>query len=151
MALVTSQNGVDLIKSFEGCVLKAYQDSVGIWTIGYGHTKGVHSGMTITAIQAQEYLISDLVVFERAVNSCVTVPMTQNMFDALVSFSFNVGAAALKKSTLLANLNKGNINSAATEFDKWVHAGKKILPGLVRRRAAEKELFLNSNSSQKKL
>ncbi len=151
MIYVISQNGVDLIKSFEGCVLKAYQDSAGVWTIGYGHTKGVHSGMTISATQAEDYLKSDLAMFEQAVNNCVTVSITQNVFDALVSFSFNVGGAALKKSTLLAKLNKGDINGAAAEFDKWVYAGKRVLPGLIRRRAAEKELFLNSNSFQKKL
>ena len=143
MALVTSQKGINLIKEFESCRLKAYQDSAGVGTIGYGHTGGVSSGMTISQAQAEAYLKSDLARFEKAVNNCVTVALTQNMFDALVSFSFNVGDGALKNSTLLRKLNSGDIGGAANEFDKWVYSGGKVVDGLVRRRAAEKALFLD--------
>ncbi len=143
MTYITSQNGIEFLKSYEGCVLKAYQDAVGIWTIGYGHTSGVTSGMMITTTQAESYLKSDLLKIGNYVNNYVTTTLTQNMFDALVSFTFNVGAGALKRSTLLRKLNQGDISGAAKEFDKWVYAGKKKLPGLVKRRAAEKEMFLN--------
>ena len=88
MAFTTSQAGIDLIKSFESCRLTAYQDSVGVWTIGYGHTNGVYKGMTITQAQADAFLREDLKTAENTVNSKVTYPITQNMFDALVSFTF---------------------------------------------------------------
>lgn len=141
MPFTISQEGLALIKSFEGCVLKAYQDPVGIWTIGYGHTHDVHSGMTITAKQADAYLRCDVADAEQAVNSSVTVPLTQNMFDALVSFTFNVGIGAFKKSTLLRKLNQNKLCDAVKEFDRWVYAGGKKLPGLARRRASEKKMF----------
>lgn len=143
MAFTTSQAGIDLIKSFEDCRLTAYQDSVGVWTIGYGHTNGVYAGMTITQAQAEEFLRSDLKTAENAVNGKVTYPITQNMFDALVSLTFNIGTGNFGSSTLLKKLNQGDINGAANEFDRWVYAGGKVEPGLVRRRAAEKEMFLN--------
>lgn len=143
MELVTSQNGIELIKAFEGCVLTAYQDAVGVWTIGYGHTNGVYPGMCITSKQAEDYLISDLQTFETTVNQHVKIVLTQNMFDALISFAFNVGSGAFKRSTLLARLNKGDTIGAANEFDRWIYAGKKILRGLKQRRSAEKGLFLN--------
>lgn len=151
MTFATSQNGIELIKSFEGCVLKAYRDAVGIWTIGYGHTSNVYPGMSITAAQAEAYLKWDLTRFENSVHSYITITITQNMHDALVSFAFNVGAGALKNSTLLGKLNQGDINGAAKEFERWVYAGEKILPGLVKRRAAEKKMFLkeaNINSGE---
>ena len=141
MKLTISKDGLELIKSFEGCRLEAYQDPVGIWTIGYGHTKGVYSGMSITAEQADAYLRSDVTTAEQAVNTHVTTTLTQNMFDALVSFTFNVGTAAFKKSTLLRKLNLGDIIGAAGEFDRWVYAGGRKLPGLARRRTAEKNFF----------
>lgn len=142
MSFTTSQKGIDLIKSFEGCRLTAYQDSVGVWTIGYGHTSGVYSGMTITEAQAEAYLKSDLVTSENAVNKYVTYAINQNQFDALVSFTFNLGSGNLASSTLLKKLNQGDISGAANEFDKWIYAGGEVLEGLVKRRAAEKELFL---------
>jgi len=151
----TSQIGVDLIKEFEGLRLTAYQDPVGIWTIGYGHTNNTASadkypvfpGQTITAAQAEVILKADLVTYENAVNTYVTVSLTQKQFDALVSFSFNVGINALRSSTLLEKLNNGDYTGAANEFDRWIHAAGTVLPGLVRRRAAEKELFLSGTSS----
>lgn len=147
MAFKTSQAGVDLIKSFEGCRLTAYQDSVGVWTIGYGHTSGVYSGMTITEAKAEEYLKGDLVTAENAVNGKVTYSIKQNQFDALVSFTYNVGSGNFGSSTLLKKLNQGDITGAANEFDKWNKAGGQVLEGLVRRRAAEKAMFLNGTTT----
>lgn len=146
MAFSISQAGIDLIKSFEGCKLTAYQDSVGVWTIGYGHTGDVYPGMIITQEKAEELLRSDLKTAENAVNAKVIYPITQNMFDALVSLTFNIGSDAFGTSTLLKKLNQGDINGAANEFDKWIYAGSKVQPGLVRRRAAEKEMFLNGTA-----
>lgn len=148
MTIKTSANGVQLIKSFEGCILRAYKDAVGIWTIGYGHTGDVLPGMEITIIQAEEYLKSDLFKFEKSVSAYVTIPLTQDMFDALVSFTYNVGIGAFKSSTLLKKVNRGDIEGAAGEFNKWIYAGKKILPGLVKRREAEKNLFLKGYGSE---
>lgn len=91
MEYTTSKEGMELIKSFEGCRLKAYQDVAGIWTIGYGHTGNVRPGMSITQEQAETFLRADLKKFEQCINRCVAVPLTQNMFDALVSFTYNVG------------------------------------------------------------
>ena len=147
----TSNRGVELIKEFEGCRLTAYRCSAGVLTIGYGHTgtvdgKLIASGMTITVAKATELLKKDLAEFEAAINSSVTVPITQNMFDALVSFSFNVGAGALRRSTLLKKLNAKDYNGAAAEFPLWNKAGGTVLNGLVRRRKAEKELFLTGIS-----
>lgn len=147
MRFITSQNGIDLIKSFEGCRLTAYQDSVGVWTIGYGHTYGVYAEMTITEQQAEDYLRADLGTSESAVNRLITCAINQNQFDALVSFAFNLGLGNFTSSTLLKKLNTGDITSAANEFEKWVKAGGEVLEGLVRRRAAEKELFLKGTVS----
>lgn len=138
----TSQIGIDLIKSFEGCVLKAYKCPAGVWTIGYGHTAGVKEGDIISKKQAEELLKQDLKQFETYVNNLVTVELNQYQFDALVSFCYNIGPGNLKSSTLLKLLNKWDYEGAAEQFDRWVKAGDKKLAGLVRRRAAEKELFL---------
>ena len=137
-----SETGIELIKKFEGCVLKAYKCPAGVWTIGYGHTSGVKEGQTITKAQAKELLIQDLRPFEIGVNNLVNVPLNQNQFDALVSFCYNLGTGNLKNSTLLKLLNKGDYNGAAEQFDHWIYAGGKKLNGLVKRRAAEKKLFL---------
>lgn len=145
----TSQKGIDLIKSFEGCRLKAYKCPAGIWTIGYGHTSGVKEGQMITFSMAEQFLKQDLKRFETSVNNLVTVAITQNQFDALVSFCYNLGAMALKSSTLLKKLNNGDYNGAAEEFDRWVYANGVKLQGLVRRRAAEKELFKQSLKSNR--
>lgn len=145
MEFVTSQRGMDFIRSYEALRLKAYDDSTGVWTIGYGHTARVMPGMTITESQAVDYFRTDLKSFERSVNKYVIVLITQNMFDALVSFTFNLGAGTLKRSTLLKKLNCNDFAGAAAEFDRFIYAGGKIMRGLVRRRAAEKEIFLNGN------
>lgn len=142
MSKTTSSNGIKLIKQFEGCKLTAYKCPAGVWTIGYGHTAGVKSGQKITQAQADTYLKSDLKKFENAVNSCVKVSINQYQFDALVSFTYNCGAGALKTSTLLKKLNKKDYAGAAKEFAKWNKANGKVLDGLTKRRAAEAQLFL---------
>lgn len=138
-----SQRGVDLIKGFEGLRLSAYKDSAGVWTIGYGHTSGVKPGQRISQAQAEQFLRSDVKWAEQAVRDNVKVPISQNQFDALTSFTFNLGAGALKSSTLLKKLNAGDTAGAQAEFGKWVHAGGQRLEGLVRRRAEEAALFGN--------
>lgn len=145
--------GLDIIKHFEGLRLKAYQDSVGIWTIGYGHTSmagppDVKPGMTITTAEAEEILKRDLGIFEKGVDDAVTVSVNSNQFSALVSFAFNVGLSALRDSTLLRKLNSGDYSGAADEFPRWVYADGTQLPGLVRRRNAERALFLGQNYKQ---
>lgn len=136
-----SKAGLDLIKQFEGLYLKAYRCPAGVPTIGYGHTAGVAMGQTITQQQADDYLRRDVRQFERAVERLVKVPLTQGQFDALVSFAFNLGEGALAQSTLLRLLNAGDYAGAAAQFERWNKAGGRVLPGLVRRRAAERALF----------
>lgn len=135
-----SQNGLNLIKQFEGCRLIAYQCSAGVWTIGYGHTAGVKKGMTITQAQAEEFLKQDCEKFEKYVNNPVYVPITetlnQNQFDALVSFAFNLGQGNLK--TLCKGRTAAQIAKAIPLYNK---AAGKVLAGLKRRRAAEQALF----------
>lgn len=132
-----SQNGIDLIKRFEGCSLTAYKCPAGVWTIGYGHTKDVKQGDKITQAKAEEFLKNDLKVYEAKVRSIVKISLTQNQFDALVSFCYNCGPANLKK--LVSNRNAAQIGNAILLYNK---AGGRILNGLVKRRNAEKELFL---------
>lgn len=136
-----SPKGLELIKAHEGLRLRAYQDVVGVWTVGYGHTGTAKPGMTITNEQADELLRHDVEQFENAVNNLVHVPLNQNQFDALTSFAFNLGRAALYRSTLLRKLNAGDYTGAAAEFGRWVNAGGKPWPGLIRRRKEERELF----------
>lgn len=138
-----SKKGIDLIKRFEGCRLKAYRCPAGVWTIGYGHTGNVKSTDVITQEKAEEILKRDLKVHEDNVKRVVKIALTQNQFDALVSFEFNVGYGAFANSTLLKLLNSGNYNAAAKQFERWVHVGDNILEGLMKRRKAEKELFLS--------
>jgi GH24 family phage-related lysozyme (muramidase) len=138
-----SAAGIELLKQFEGCRLTAYQDSVGVWTIGFGTTAGVKEGQTISQVKAEEYLRFDLAIFEKAVTESLKVPVNQNQFDALVSFTYNVGVSAFRSSTLLNLINeKTDKKVVAAEFSKWVKAGNQTLPGLVSRRKAESELFL---------
>ncbi|WP_435952723.1 lysozyme [Dryocola sp. BD626] len=143
-----STDGINLIKQFEGCRLTAYQDSVGVWTIGYGWTqpvdgRPVSKGMAITQQKANELLSEGVVQYENGVTSLVSVPVNQNQFDALVDFAYNLGVNALKGSTLLRKLNASDYAGAANEFPKWNKAGGKELAGLTRRREAEKSLFLS--------
>ena len=144
----TSEKGIALIKQFEGCKLTAYQDSVGIWTIGYGWTqpvdgKPIRAGMTIKQETAERLLKTGLVSYESDVSRLVKVGLTQGQFDALVSFTYNLGARSLSTSTLLRKLNAGDYAGAADEFLRWNKAGGKILNGLTRRREAERALFLS--------
>jgi lysozyme len=127
--------GLQLIESFEGLRLQSYQDSVGVWTIGYGHTLGVKAGQTITQQQAQAFLQQDLGVAETAVNK-LGLTLTDNQFAALVSFTFNLGAGNLNKL-----MNQG-LAAAPDRILLFDHAGGKQLPGLTRRRQAERALFL---------
>lgn len=136
-----SDNGLAFIKSYEGLRLKAYQDSVGIWTIGYGHTNGVKEGDVITEEQATEFLRDDVGFAEQCIAMSVDVPLTQNEYDALVSFVFNVGCGAFRKSTLLTRLKAGDYDACATEFLRWSKAGGKEVAGLARRRLGESRLF----------
>lgn len=136
-----SDLGLDLIRSHEGLRLVAYQDSVGVWTIGYGHTKGVTEAMAITVGQAEAFLRDDVRQVENCIDKLVTVPLTQGEFDALCSFVFNLGCGSLRNSTLLKKLNDSDYDGASEEFGKWNHAGGKILEGLTKRRLAEAERF----------
>ncbi len=136
-----SETGLDLIRQFEGLRLTAYDDSVAVHTIGYGHTLGVCAGDTCTQEQADKWLKEDAHHAENCVNHCVSVDLTQGEFDALVSFVFNLGCGALTGSTLLRKLNDGDYDGAAIEFRKWNHAGGQVLAGLTERRTAEVELF----------
>ena len=136
-----SSNGLQLIKHFEGCKLKAYKCSAGVLTIGWGSTGNhVYEGKIITQQEADNLLIDDLERFERQVDS-LDLPLKQHQFDALVSFAFNLGFGSLLKSTLLKKLKAGDIEQAAKEFLKWNRAGGVVLQGLVRRREAESKLF----------
>lgn len=141
--MTISKRGVALIKEHEGLRLKAYLCPANVWTIGYGHTGAdVFQGKIITEHEAENLLIADLIKFERAVRNNVHKPLTQNQFDALVSFTFNLGEGSLKKSTLLRKVNQNpNDPSIELEFKKWVNAAGRRLPGLVKRRAQEVALY----------
>lgn len=136
-----SINGLNLIKEFEGLRLEAYLCSAGVLTIGYGHTAGVRKGDVITKGTADKMLVDDIGVFEQAVSNAVTAPLTQNQFDALVSLAFNIGATAFTNSTLVKKLNLRH--DAADEFLRWRYVNRVESPGLLRRREAERALFLS--------
>ena len=131
----------DFVKQWEGRELKAYRCSAGVWTIGYGHTKGVKEGDEISPAEAEQLLVEDLTAIADDLNRLVHVPVSEGKYIALLSLAFNIGATALKKSTLLFHLNHGRYDEAVDEFDKWIYAGGKVSEGLKRRRAAERELF----------
>jgi lysozyme len=137
-----SNKGLALTQQFEGLRLTAYQDQVGKWTIGYGHTgPDVVPGLTITQDQANALLVQDVASAAASVNRLVTVALTPNQFDALVDFVFNLGAGNLAASTLLRELNAGNTAAAAAQFLVWCHAGGVVSAGLLKRRQAEQALF----------
>jgi lysozyme len=136
-----SKAGADLIKKYEGYRLKAYKCPAGVWTIGFGHTGNVKEGQVITQVQADALFDKDVQKFVEGVNKLVKVEINQNQFDALVSFTYNLGIGALKKSTLLQYVNKKQFDKAANEFDRWNKAGGKVLKGLVNRRNSEEALF----------
>lgn len=137
----TSQQGLDLIKSFEGLRLSAYKCPADVWTIGYGTTAGVKPGQVITPKRAEELLRDDVTKVEEQVLRTIKVPLKQGQFDALVSFTYNLGAGNLANSTLARLLNAGDYLGAAAQFDRWNKAGGKVLKGLVARRAAERAMF----------
>jgi len=145
----TSKEGIDLIKEFESLELSAYPDPATggePWTIGYGHTSmagppKVFKGLRVTATEAEYILQRDLTKYEGGVERLVKVPLTQNQFDALVSFAFNCGVDALKKSTLLKRVNANAFDAVPAELMKWTKANGKEMKGLVRRRRAEAALW----------
>ena len=137
----TSEVGVELIKEFEGCKQVAYQDSVGVWTIGYGHTKDVYEGQLAIKKTIERWLQEDLEEFESYVSKLVKVELNQNQFDALVAWTFNLGPTNLNESTMLRKLNYGDYESVPDEMRRWNKAGGEVLNGLVRRRDAEANLF----------
>lgn len=136
-----SERGLELIKHFEGLKLEAYKCPAGIWTIGYGTTKGIASGMKITKEKAEELLKLDVEKFEKSVLKLVKVDLNQSQFDALVSFAYNLGEGNLSSSTLLKMLNNKDYYGASQEFIRWNKANKKVLAGLTRRRESERNLF----------
>ena len=140
-AMRTGEKGIELIKEFEGRRLVAYQDSVGVWTIGYGHTKTAHEDKLIIKSTADKLLAEDLAEFEKYVDSLVTVDLNQNQFDALIAWTFNLGPGNLIESTMLKVLNEGKYDEVPYQMKRWNKAGGEVLEGLVRRREAEAALF----------
>ena len=139
-------NAIDLIKRYEGVRPQACQDSVGVWTIGYGTTRingqPVKAGMTITEDRALELVKQKVNKLWSQIESITKVNLNDNQMNALVDFAYNLGFNALKTSTLMKYVNESQFDKAADEFGRWVFAGGKVLPGLVKRRQAEKQLFL---------
>lgn len=139
-----SQKGIDLIKEFEGFRSKAYRCPAGVWTLAYGHTAGVKPGMTVTREQGEAMLRKDLKIYERHVAEALgNAPTTQGQWDALVSFCFNAGPGNLRKSSMLRLHKAGKYKAAAEAFMAWTRGGGRVLPGLVRRRKAERALYLS--------
>lgn len=131
----------DLIKKWEGCKLLPYQDQGGVWTVGYGSTSDVDPGVPISQAEAESRLCEEIEAWEKCINSAVLAQLTQNEFDALVSFVHNIGCAAFRKSTMLAKINASDYDGAAQEFLKWDHVNGKEVDGLKNRRYAEQRLF----------
>jgi lysozyme len=136
-----SQEGISLIKKFEGCELEAYQCAAGVWTIGYGSTKNVKEGDTLTQKEADNLLLHEMQEYEGYIKELVKVPLKQNQFDALVSWVFNLGPANLKASTMLKFLNAGDYHLIPSQIKRWNKANGKVLEGLIRRREAEALMF----------
>ena len=140
-----SYNGIKFLKQWEGFKAEAYKDTGGVWTIGYGTIKWmgkpVEQGMKMTEKEAELALQADLAWAQTAVNQLVRYPLTQNMFDALVSFVYNVGESAFRKSTLLRLLNQGRVADAAKQFERWRFDNGRVVQGLLNRREAERALF----------
>jgi lysozyme len=137
----TSKDGLQLIKDFEGLELNAYKCAAGVWTIGYGHIKGVQEGMSISEARANEMLNEELTEYENYINKGVTVPLSQCQFDAMVSWVYNLGNGNLSSSTLLKVLNSGDYAGVPAQMLRWNKAGGKVLAGLTRRRQAEADMF----------
>ena len=137
-----SKTGIELLKHFEGCELKAYQDSVGVWTIGYGHTKGIYEGLEITQSEAEKMLIDELPEYEGYITDKVVPMLQQHEFDALVCWVYNLGPTNLSSSTMLKKLNAGEFKEVPFQMKRWDKAGGQPLLGLTRRRNAEAVLFI---------
>lgn len=140
--MIINQKGLKLLKDFEGCKLKAYKDLVGKWTIGYGMTKDVKPGDVITQQQADSMLLDTLRLYELGVETFCDPKLNSNQFSALVCLAYNIGLGNLKGSTLLKKINAKDFEGAAKEFPKWNKAGGQTVPGLSRRREAERQLFI---------
>jgi len=136
-----SQEGLSLIKKFEGCELEAYKCAAGVWTIGYGSTKGVKEGDTLTQEEADELLLHEMDEYKGYIKDNVTSDLDQNQFDALVSWVFNLGPSNLKASTMLKVINAGDMKEVPAQIKRWNKANGKTLQGLIRRREAEALLF----------
>lgn len=141
----TNDAGIELIKGFEALRLKAYQDSVGVWTIGWGHTGGVKRGQVITEAEAEKFLRDDLGDSEKGVEDALTEDVTDNQFAACVSLTFNIGVSAFRKSSIAKFINAGDVVLAADRFLLYNKAGGKVLAGLTRRRKAERALYLEED------
>ena len=136
-----SEEGILLIKNYEGCCLEAYQDSVGVWTIGFGHIKDVKEGDKINQDEAEHLLKEEMPEYEGYINNMVEVPLEQCQFDSLVCWVYNLGPTNLKESTLLRILNEGDYGGVPEQIKRWNKAGGEVLAGLVKRRQAEANLF----------
>ena len=136
-----SQEGIALIKKFEGCELEAYKCPAGVWTIGYGHTKDVKEGDRINKDEANYLLEEEMIEYEGYINDMVNVPLDQNQFDALTSWVYNLGSINLMSSTMFTLLNEGKYDEFPQQIKRWNKAGGKVLDGLVKRREAEALLF----------
>jgi lysozyme len=140
---VSEIHGLDAIKLFEGLRLRAYLCSANVWTIGYGHTKNVREGMTITNDEADAFLIEDIAWVLGVVERSVKVELSNGQRGAINSLIFNIGGTAFRNSTLLRKLNAGDYAGAADEFPKWKNAGGRVNQGLVNRRLKERTMFLS--------
>lgn len=138
----TFQKPIDLIKEFEGFRSDAYQDVGGIWTIGYGHTKGVIPGQWMDEGAVTELLEQEINHIVSIISPLITAPLNENQRTALISLVYNISISAFSKSTLLKFINKGDLQTASNEFLKWINVNKKVCPGLLKRRRKEQELFL---------
>lgn len=144
----TSEEGIKLIKHFEGFEANAYKCPAGVWTIGYGHTKDVTEGDEWSEAHASHMLEVELEEFERYIHDCVEVELTQYQFDALVAWIYNLGVGNFKSSTLLKVLNSGDYDAVPEQIERWNKAGGVVLKGLVRRRAAESLMFQGNDWSK---
>lgn len=138
-----SETGINMIKTFEGFALTAYQNAGGIWTIGYGHASGVRKGDQITENTATQFLLADLVPVEKTLSAAVSTTLSQDQYDALCCFIFSVGSPAFSGSTLLKQINQGEFTAAADDFTNWNKVAGNPVAGLTRRRLAERQLFLS--------
>ena len=143
----TSEEGISLIKKFEGCKLEAYLDAVDVPTIAYGRTKDVKIGDICTQQQAEDWLEEELVEYEGYVNEAVKVELTQPQFDSIVSWTYNLGPSNLNRSSMLRVLNASDYDNVPEQIMRWNKAGGRVLAGLVRRREAEAEMFKGNDWS----